>query len=132
MLRVASRSVCVPVCVYLCLPPSLPWSQLLTASVPGSAQLTIDLHRLRHCACRVQANFVLFDVGSVARAELLYSGLKKQGVLVRYWGSRPDLCTKLRVTVGTRASNEKFVELVSGLLAAEPSSNGVDHKKQKM
>ena len=74
-----------------------------------------------------QANFVLFDVGSSARAEYLYNGLKKQGLLVRYWGARPDLCSKLRVTVGTRASNEKFVELVTELLDKE-NGNG---KKQK-
>jgi len=68
---------------------------------------------------KTDANFVLFDVGSAKRAEYLYSGLKQQGLLVRYWGSRPDLCTKLRVTVGTRESNEKFVTLCAGLLAAE-------------
>ena len=79
---------------------------------------------------KTDANFVLFDVGSAARADYLYAGLKKQGLLVRYWGSRPDLCTKLRVTVGTRASNEKFVELCKSLLASEPATNGV-HKKQK-
>ena len=77
-----------------------------------------------HTQCP-QANFVLFDVGSAARADYLYSGLKNQGLLVRYWGSRPDLCTKLRVTVGTRESNERFVNLVTDLLAAEGS------KKQK-
>jgi histidinol-phosphate aminotransferase len=66
-----------------------------------------------------QANFVLFDVGCAKRAEYLYTGLKQQGVLVRYWGARPDLCSKLRVTVGTRDSNARFVQIVTGLLAAE-------------
>lgn len=79
---------------------------------------------------KTDANFVLFDVGSAAVADHLYSGLKKQGLLVRYWGGRPDLCTKLRVTVGTRESNERFVELVAGLLKDAPT-NGVQ-KKQKI
>jgi len=69
---------------------------------------------------KTDANFVLFDVGSAARADYIYAGLKKQGLLVRYWGTRPDLCTKLRVTVGTRESNEKFVSMVTELLANEP------------
>jgi len=68
---------------------------------------------------KTDANFVLFDVGSSTTAEYLYSGLKKQGLLVRYWGSRPDLCSKLRVTVGTRESNERFVNLIADLLAAK-------------
>ena len=67
---------------------------------------------------KTDANFVLFDVGSAERADYLYQGLKKEGLLVRYWGARPDLCTKLRVTVGTRESNERFVALVTKLLAA--------------
>lgn len=66
-----------------------------------------------------QANFVLFDVGSKATAEYLYAGLKKEGVLVRYWGSRPDLCDKLRVTVGTRDSNERFIQICTELMAAK-------------
>ena len=68
---------------------------------------------------------MLFDVGSASKAEYLYAGLKKRGLLVRYWGSRPDLCSKLRVTVGTRESNERFVALVTGLLAEQ------DNKRQK-
>lgn len=78
----------------------------------------VTLAPLSHFSC-AQANFVLFDVGSSTTAEYLYSGLKKQGLLVRYWGSRPDLCSKLRVTVGTRESNERFVNLIADLLAAK-------------
>jgi len=70
---------------------------------------------------KTDANFVLFDLGSAPLANLVYSGCKAEGVLVRYWGSRPDLCTKLRVTVGTRESNERFVSIVTKLLA-EPAA----------
>jgi len=81
---------------------------------------------------KTDANFVLFDVGSAARADALYQGLKKQGLLVRYWGSRPDLKTKLRVTIGTRESNEKFVSLVSTLLEGmDGAANGNGSSKRQ-
>jgi histidinol-phosphate/aromatic aminotransferase/cobyric acid decarboxylase-like protein len=38
---------------------------------------------------------------------------------VRYWGSRPDLWTKLRITIGQRSSNEKFVGIVQKALAED-------------
>merc|ERR1719424_1663459 len=44
------------------------------------------------------------------------------GVLVRYWGSRPELATKLRVTVGTKESVDKFVSIVTQAL---PSLEGM-------
>ena len=61
-------------------------------------------------------NFMLVDVGSVALAGALYAGLKEAGILVRYWGSRPDLNSKLRITVGAKESNEKFIALTRKLL----------------
>ena len=39
-------------------------------------------------------------------------------MLVRYWGSRPELATKLRVTVGTKESVDKFVAIVQQALPA--------------
>ena len=62
-------------------------------------------------------NFMLVDVGSVALAGALYAGLKEAGILVRYWASRPDLNSKLRITVGAKESNEKFIALTRKLLA---------------
>mmetsp|Transcript_61393 Transcript_61393/g.121456 ORF Transcript_61393/g.121456 Transcript_61393/m.121456 type:complete len:396 (-) Transcript_61393:277-1464(-) len=69
---------------------------------------------------RTSANFIFFDLGSVELAAALYAKLKGSGLLVRYWGSRPDLASRLRVTVGERTSNEKFVTLVKAALA-EPA-----------
>ena len=43
--------------------------------------------------------------------------LKEAGILVRYWASRPDLNSKLRITVGAQESNEKFIALTRKLLA---------------
>ena len=62
-------------------------------------------------------NFMLVDVGSVALAGALYAGLKEAGILVRYWASRPDLNSKLRITVGAKESNEKFIALTRKQLA---------------
>ena len=64
-------------------------------------------------------NFLLVDVGSKDLAARLYAHLKAEGVLVRYWAARPDLWTKIRLTIGQRTSNEKFVELVKEALADE-------------
>jgi len=62
-------------------------------------------------------NFLLVETGSAELAGAVYAKLKAEGVLVRYWGSRPDLCTKIRLTIGQRSSNEKFVSLVAAFLA---------------
>ena len=62
------------------------------------------------------ANFVLMDVGSAAKAGALYEKCREGGVLVRYWGSRPELASKLRVTVGTKESVDKFVAIVTQAL----------------
>lgn len=86
---------------------------------------------------RTDANFALFDVGSPELAAALYARLKAAGLLVRYWGARPDLCSKLRVTVGARPSNEKFVKLVREALAdpkvaALVPANGKGAKRAKV
>lgn len=68
------------------------------------------------------ANFLLVEVGSAAKAGALYERCRDGGVLVRYWGSRPELATKLRVTVGTKESVDKFVSIVTQAL---PSLEGM-------
>jgi len=68
------------------------------------------------------ANFMLVDTGSVALASAIYEGLKASGILVRYWGSRPDLASKLRVTVGSEDSNNRFMDLVQRLLNELPEA----------
>ena len=65
---------------------------------------------------RSDANFVLVDVGSASTAAALYEHLRDAGILVRYWGSRPELASKLRVTVGAKGSMERFVQLVRDAL----------------
>jgi len=94
---------------------------------------TLEQRKVMEDACRsfgwtwpkTDANFMLVDTGSVPLAAALYAGLKAQGILVRYWGKRPELASKLRVTVGAQQSNEKFILVVTKLLAELPeAANG--------
>ncbi len=57
-------------------------------------------------------NFLLCEVGP--RAGELYRGLKAQGILVRWW-DRPLLSTRLRITIGTPAQNDRLVAALRGL-----------------
>ncbi|MES1209615.1 MAG: histidinol-phosphate transaminase [Pseudomonadota bacterium] len=52
------------------------------------------------------ANFVLVEFGE--RARELYEALKNEGLLVRWWPA-PELRTKLRVTVGKPAENDRVI-----------------------
>jgi histidinol-phosphate aminotransferase len=58
------------------------------------------------------ANFLLVEIGD--RAEAIYLALKSQGLLVRWWRT-PELRTKLRISVGKPADNDRLL----AALAAE-------------
>jgi histidinol-phosphate aminotransferase len=62
-----------------------------------------------------QANFVWFDLGEGVDEREVVRGLGQRGVLVRAGGAlgRPGA---LRVTVGTQAENERFLEALGALL----------------
>src|SRR3954447_5784972 len=62
-----------------------------------------------------QANFVWFDLGEGRDEPDIVRGLAQRGVLVRAGGAlgRPGA---LRVTVGTQAENERFLEALGALL----------------
>ena len=108
------------------------WEWLVTSTITERKWVLENTKEFGWTYPKTDANFVLFDVGSASTAEYIYTGLKKQGLLVRYWGARPDLCSKLRVTIGTRASNERFVKLVKALLSEQSSGamngNGTPRK----
>jgi len=54
-----------------------------------------------------EANFLLFRVANAAK---VFTGLKQRGVLIKNLdGGHPMLKDCLRVTVGTREENEKFI-----------------------
>jgi histidinol-phosphate aminotransferase len=62
-----------------------------------------------------QANFVWFDLPEEADEDEVVRGLSRRGVLVRA-GSALGRAGALRVTVGTAAENERFVEALGELL----------------
>ncbi|MEK7414524.1 MAG: histidinol-phosphate transaminase [Planctomycetota bacterium] len=53
------------------------------------------------------ANFLLCEVGS--KAKDIYLALKARGLLVRWW-DRPDLSSKLRITVGTPEQTDTLMK----------------------
>jgi len=52
------------------------------------------------------ANFLLVELGE--RAEAVYLALKQKGLLIRWWPA-PELRTKLRISVGKPADNERLI-----------------------
>ncbi len=62
-----------------------------------------------------QANFVWFDVGEDREEPEIVRGLAERGVLVRA-GAALGREGALRVTVGTQAENERFLEALGALL----------------
>ena len=62
-----------------------------------------------------QANFVWFDLGDGREEAEVMQGLAQRGVLVRAGGSL-GRDGALRVTVGTQAENERFLEALGALL----------------
>jgi histidinol-phosphate aminotransferase len=62
-----------------------------------------------------QANFVWFDLGDGREESEVMQGLAQRGVLVRA-GASLGREGALRVTVGTQAENERFLEALAALL----------------
>jgi histidinol-phosphate aminotransferase len=62
-----------------------------------------------------QANFVWFDLGDGRDEPEIVRGLAASGVLVRAGGAL-GRDGALRVTVGTQAENERFLEALGALL----------------
>jgi histidinol-phosphate aminotransferase len=62
-----------------------------------------------------QANFVWFDLGDEREEGTIMQGLAQRGVLVRAGGALGREGA-LRVTVGTQAENERFLEALGALL----------------
>ncbi|PWB76882.1 MAG: histidinol-phosphate transaminase [Candidatus Methylomirabilota bacterium] len=60
------------------------------------------------------ANFILFR--TMRSGDQVFDAVLGQGVLVRNLGSVPGLQNCLRVTVGTRAENDRFVEVLTKAL----------------
>ena len=64
-----------------------------------------------------QTNFILFRV---ADAAYLYNALLEKGILIRRQDHLPKLSGCLRVSIGTRAENDAFLEATTSILQAKP------------
>ena len=67
--------------------------------------------------CRVwpsEANFLLVRPPG-GRAREVYEGLRRQGILVRYF-DRPALADKLRITIGTADQNDRLIAAAATLV----------------
>ena len=73
------------------------------------------LRELGLAPAQSQANFVWFDLGDGREEAEVMQGLAQRGVLVRAGGSL-GRDGALRVTVGTQAENERFLEALGALL----------------
>lgn len=75
------------------------------------ARVTQELSRLGFDVAPSQANFVLADLGRPAKP--IYDALLRNGVIVRPF---PSLPTSLRITIGTRAENDRLFEALARVL----------------
>jgi histidinol-phosphate aminotransferase len=97
--------------------------EVLEAQVRQIRAARRDLYRALHAIEGIEVwpsdtNFLLFRVRG--RAEGLYEGLKREGILIKnLHGSHPLLEDCLRVTVGERAENETFLDCVRRQLQAD-------------
>ncbi len=88
------------------------------------SRLTRGLEELGFAVPPSQANFVLGRHPTPGRARELFAGLKRSGILVRYF-DQPGLDDCLRVTVGTVQQNTAFLAALGELMKAEPISEKV-------
>jgi len=62
-----------------------------------------------------QTNFILAQCSNPDSAQRIYQGLKKSGILVRYF-DQDRLRDRLRITVGTPEQNQRLLQNLSGIL----------------
>ncbi len=76
-------------------------------------RLSAELVRRRFRVIPSQGNFVLATVPSGTSARRIYEGLKRSGVLVRFF-DKPGLDDKLRVTIGAPEENDALLAAMDG------------------
>jgi histidinol-phosphate aminotransferase len=81
------------------------YAETLAVTADGKRYLYGELDRMGLRYLRSHTNFILIDTGRDSRG--VYDALLRQGVIVRAGYTR--LPTHIRVTVGTRAQNERFI-----------------------
>ncbi len=86
---------------------------LVATTLSERARLEAGLKAFGWTWPRSGANFVLCEVGP--RAKEILDALKARGLLVRWW-NRPALSSKLRITVGNRADNDRLLAALREIL----------------
>ncbi len=87
--------------------------QLVTGTIKERQRLERELAVFGWTWPASAGNFLLCQVGS--RAEEIYHGLKKRGILIRWW-NRPVLSDKLRITVGQPAHTDLLLQHLKELV----------------
>ncbi|MFC0214843.1 histidinol-phosphate transaminase [Paenibacillus chartarius] len=84
------------------------------ANAEGIAYINGELQRLGLSAFPAHGNFIMIDVKRPAK--LVFEALLRKGIIVR-GGHALDFPTSIRVTVGSREQNEKFVAALEQVLS---------------
>jgi histidinol-phosphate aminotransferase len=83
-------------------------------------RLTRELETLGWDVLPSQANFILANVPG-GRGRDMYTGLKRQGILIRYF-DLPGLVDKVRITIGTSQENNALLGGIKALSATEKAA----------
>jgi hypothetical protein len=96
------------------------------------ARLERELEALGWTWPESAANFLLCEIGE--RAEQVYTALKDEGLLVRWWKA-PELRTKIRISVGNAEENDHLIaalkRVASNRSTSRPSARShrqIDHR----
>ncbi len=83
-------------------------------------RLSSELTQLGWTVAKSQANFILAGAPN-GRGGDVYLGLKRQGILVRYF-DKPGLTDKIRITVGQSQENNALLAGIKALTASEKAA----------
>ncbi|MBP1994741.1 histidinol-phosphate transaminase [Paenibacillus eucommiae] len=84
------------------------------ANTVGITYLQAEFARLDLKSFPAHGNFIMVD--TQRPAELVFNGLLRRGIIIR-GGHKLDFPTSIRVTVGSREQNEKFITALEQVLA---------------
>ncbi len=83
-------------------------------------RLSAELNQMGWMVLESHANFILVTVPD-GRGRDAYLGLKRQGILVRYF-DRPGLSDKIRITIGQNHQNNALLAGIKALTATEKAA----------
>ena len=86
--------------------------QCVRQTLDQRARLERELETIGWTWPESAANFLLCEIGD--RAEDVYSALKQEGLLVRWWKA-PELRTKIRISVGNPDENDHLIAALKRL-----------------